>query len=123
MNSGTYALVGRTPASIADWTRELPAEEVLNLMEQHGVPAGKIFTTEDMMDNAQYKARQSITKVEHSEYDNLYMQNVTPKLSETPGKISWAGSPEMGSHNTEIYGDILGKSSADIKSLKDADVI
>ncbi|MBT5187436.1 MAG: CoA transferase [Kordiimonadaceae bacterium] len=108
---------------IADWTSKKSAKEVLTLMEEHGIPAGKIFTTEDMMDNLQYKARESILKVEHEEYDNLYMQNVSPKLSKTPGKIEWAGSTEMGSHNQEVYSSVLGKDDAELSSLKDAGVI
>ena len=108
---------------ISKWTSSLSAKEVLLLMEEYGVPAGKIFTTEDMLDNPQYKARDSIVKVEHASYDNLYMQNVSPKLSKTPGKICWAGATEMGSHNQEVYGDILGKDEREIKLLKDENVI
>jgi len=108
---------------IASWTRDKSAKEILSLMEEHGVPAGKIFTAKDMMENPQYKARQSIVKIEHPEHDNLYMQNVSPKLSKTPGEIRWPGPSEMGAHNQEIYSDVLGKTSEELNSLKAAGVI
>ena len=108
---------------ISAWTAERHASEVLELMEKHGVPAGKIFTTKDMMDNPQYKARESIVKIDHPEYDNLYMQNVSPKLSETPGEIRWSGKHEMGSHNKEIYCDLLSLTNDQYVTLKNEDVI
>ena len=108
---------------IGNWSKTLSSDKVLGLMEQHGVPAGKIFTTEDMLDDPQYEARQSITKVEHDEFDNLYMQNVAPKLSKTPGKICWAGGAKMGSHNDEVYGGLLKKDQDELNVLRDKKVI
>lgn len=108
---------------IADWTSKKHADDVLALMEKHGVPAGKIFTTKDMIENPQYKARSSIIKVDHEEYDNLYMQNVVPKLSKTPGEIRWSGATVMGSHNKDIYEDVLGLSPAHLETLKAENII
>ncbi|WP_321390555.1 CoA transferase [Emcibacter sp.] len=108
---------------IADWTRDKTADEVLDLMEKYAVPAGKIFTAKDMMENEQYKAREAIVKVDHPEFDKLYMQNVAPKLSKTPGHINWAGPTEMGAHNQEVYGSILGKDQCELGALKEAGVI
>ncbi len=102
---------------IADWTRNMTSEEIQSLMDEHGVPAGKIFKAPDMIDNPQFIARQSIVKVDHPKYDKLYMQNVTPKLSKTPGQIKWAGPTEMGQHNQEVYGGMLGKSDEEIAAL------
>ena len=108
---------------IADWTRGQSASDVLTLMDKHGVPAGKIYKAPDMLEDPQFKARDSIVKVDHPTFDKLYMQNVSPKLSATPGEIKWAGPVEMGQHNDEIYGDFLGKSSDEMDKLKDAGVI
>ena len=35
------------------------------------------------------------------------MQNVSPRLSETPGRVRRVG-PELGEHNDEIYRGLLG---------------
>ena len=108
---------------IADWTRDKSAREVLDLMDKHGVPAGKIFTAADMMENDQFKAREAIVKVDHPQFDKLYMQNVAPKLSKTPGHINWAGPTEMGAHNADIYGGLLGMASKELETLKENGVI
>lgn len=108
---------------IADWTRTMTIDEVLALMEQHAVPAGRIYKAPDMIDDPQYLAREALIKVNHPDFKNLMMQNVFPKLSRTPGQVRWPGPPEPGAHNEEIFGELLGMSSAELASLKDQGVI
>ena len=50
------------------------------------------------------------------------MQNVAPKLSETPGDIGWVG-PDLGQHNEEIYGELLGMDSATRSDLEQRGII
>ena len=52
----------------------------------------------------------------------LKMQNAVPKLSETPGAVRWAGR-ELGEHNVEVYGEVLGYDSADLADLSARGVI
>ena len=107
---------------ISDWTRPQPSAEVLDLMEAHGVPAGKIYKAPDMLADPHFAAREALVKVAHPEFANLVMQNVFPKLSETPGKVNWPGQP-MGAHNHEIYNELLGLSDDDIRGLQGEGVI
>lgn len=107
---------------IADWTKTFTSEELLALMEKHAVPAGKIFKAPDMLADPHYKARKSIVHVDHPDFENIYMQNVFPVLSETPGEIRWPG-PELGEHNRDVYGGLLGKSDEDLAALKEAGTI
>jgi len=107
---------------IADWTMGFDSETLLALMEEHGVPAGKIFKAPDMLDDPQYKAREAVRQVPHPDIENLWMQNVAPKLSATPGEIAWPG-PALGAHNEEVYGGLLGKSAEDLARLKEAGII
>jgi crotonobetainyl-CoA:carnitine CoA-transferase CaiB-like acyl-CoA transferase len=107
---------------ISDWTRPQPSAEVLDLMEAHGVPAGKIYKAPDMLADPHFAAREALVKVAHPEFHNLIMQNVFPKLSETPGKVNWPGQP-MGAHNHEIYNELLGLSDDDIRGLQGEGVI
>jgi formyl-CoA transferase len=101
---------------ISDWTRGFSSHDLLALMEAHGVPAGKIFKAPDMLADPHYKAREALVQVPHAEFENLWMQNVAPKLSATPGKIEWAG-PSLGQHNIEVYRDLLGLSDDDRATL------
>ena len=46
----------------------------------------------------------------------IKMQNVAPKLSETPGAVRHVG-PELGEHNDYVYREVLQLSDAEIEAL------
>ncbi|MBY0512197.1 MAG: CoA transferase, partial [Rhodospirillaceae bacterium] len=69
-----------------------------------------------------FAARKALLKVAHPEYKNLWMQNAFPRLSETPGEVKWPG-PELGAHNEEIWGGLLGLDSAAQAQLRDDGII
>lgn len=92
---------------ISAWTATVTADELLELMNVGGVPAGRIFKAADMLTDPQFIARDSIVQVPDQSFGQLRMQNVVPKLSATPGSIRWTG-PDLGQHNDEVYGDLLG---------------
>ena len=107
---------------ISDWTGERAADEVLAVMEEAGVPAGKLFTAKDMVEDPHYAARENVVEVEDPEIGPFPMQNVVPRLSRTPGKIHRTG-PRLGEHNEEVYGEILGLGERDRDGLHERGVI
>lgn len=107
---------------IADWTRQRSAEEILATMHEAGVPAGKVYTAKDMLEDPQFAARENIVWVEDPEIGPIPMQNVVPRLSETPGAVRSTG-PALGQHNAEIYGDLFGISPEEQASLRERGVI
>jgi len=104
------------------WTQALSTREVLDLMDRHGVPAGLIYRAPDMLEDPHFKAREAIVTVPHPDFGELRMQNVAPKLSETPGSIR-SPSPALGQHNDEVYLELRGLSSERYAELKAARVI
>lgn len=107
---------------IADWTRKFPSEEVLGRLHEGGVPAGRVYTARDMLADPHFAARQAIVKLMHPELGEFPMQNVVPKLSETPGDVRSVG-PALGEHNEEVYGRILGADEGRMRKWRDAGVI
>ena len=103
---------------INEWTREHTSEEVLTMCDDNGVPAGKVFRAPEMLEDPHYKAREAIVDVPYPEIGHLKMQNVFPKMSETPGVIRWAG-PELGEHTEEVLKDICGLDDDDIAKLEE----
>jgi formyl-CoA transferase len=109
-------------ALVERWTQTLTTRQVLDLMDQFGVPAGLIYRAPDMLEDPHFQARDAIVSVPHPDFGELKMQNVAPKLSETPGSIR-SPSPALGQHNDEIYRQLLGLSEARYSELKAAKVI
>ena len=107
---------------ISDWTVERTAEEVLEVMREASVPAGKLFTAEDMLSDEQYAARENIVTIEDPEIGPFPMQNVVPRLSETPGEVRWTG-PKLGQHNDEVLGGLLGMSEEDLEGLRERGIV
>ncbi len=107
---------------IAEWTGTIGADELLERLHAGGVPAGRIFRARDMFNDPHFAAREAIVRVVHPELGELPMQNVTPKLSRTPGAVRTAG-PSLGEHNTEIWQGLLGLSEAEIRGYTEQAVI
>jgi formyl-CoA transferase len=101
---------------IGAWTITQSTHEVLELMDRHGVPAGLIYRAPDMLEDPHFAAREAIVTVRHPHYGDLKMQNVAPKLSESPGSIR-SVAPALGEHNAEIYSSLLNFSPARMAEL------
>jgi len=102
---------------VAEWTATLDAEDLMVELDKFGIPQGKIYRAPDMLEDPHFKAREAIIKVAHPQFKNLQMQNVAPKFSKTPGKVRWSG-PELGEHNDEIYGGLLGLAKDRLEALE-----
>jgi formyl-CoA transferase len=109
-------------ALVEQWTLTLTTREVLGLMDKFGVPAGLIYRAPDMLDDPHFQARNAIVSVPHPDFGELKMQNVAPKLSETPGGIR-SPSPSLGQHNDEIYQTLLGFAKDQYERLKAQKVV
>ncbi|MFD2352089.1 CaiB/BaiF CoA transferase family protein [Nonomuraea ferruginea] len=107
---------------ISAWTVTYPADELLRLLHDGGVPAGRIYTAEDMFADPHFEAREAIVRVPHPDFGEVAMQNVVPKLSGTPGRVRSAG-PALGQHNDEVYGGLLGLPPRRSLSLSTAGII
>jgi crotonobetainyl-CoA:carnitine CoA-transferase CaiB-like acyl-CoA transferase len=95
---------------------------VLEVMREASVPAGKLFTAEDMLSDEQYAARQNIVTVDDPEIGPFPMQNVVPRLSETPGGVRWTG-PKLGQHNEEVFKEVLGMNEEDLDGLRERGIV
>ena len=109
-------------ARISNWARTLTRDELLGKMRAFGVPAGLIYRAPEMLADAHFQAREAIVEVPHPDFGTLKMQNVAPKLSQTPGGIR-TPSPALGQHNDEIYLDLLGLEPARYRELQERAII
>lgn len=109
-------------ALVNDWTKTVELEPLEQLLEEHGVPCGLIYKAEDMLRDPHFAAREAIVEVEHPDFGPMKMQNVAPRLSDTPGAVRHVG-PALGQHTEEVLAGVLGYDGAQIARLKEAGVI
>ena len=94
-------------AEVTAWTTTLPCEALLATLDEHGVPAGRIFTAPDMLSDPHYLARDMVRLVTSTQGWELPMTGIVPRFTETPGSIRHAG-PELGEHTDEVLAELLG---------------
>ncbi len=92
---------------IAAWSTTLTSDQLLQILNDHGVPNGPMYRAPEMLADPHFAAREAIRWMPSPDFGDLPMQNVVPKLSDTPGEIRWVG-PALGEHNDEIYRGVLG---------------
>jgi len=106
---------------IAAWAAARPAAEALDSLDDAGVAAGPIYNVEDIFNDPQYRARGLLQQVT-VDGEPLTIPAIVPLLSETPGTTRWPG-PKIGSHNDEVFSEILKLSVSEQATLRDDGVI
>lgn len=109
---------------IGDWTRTLTVDQLEARMQEHGVPAGRIFGPADMLADPHFQARGAILEMpDHPRWPGLKMQAPFPKFSQTPASVRSIAPQAVGEDNAEILGGRLGMDAAEIARLSAAGTI
>lgn len=106
---------------IGKWSAGFPADVLLDILHEAGVPAGRVYRAKDMLADPHFAARKAIVRASSGNGRALAMQNAVPQLSETPGSVRWSG-PDLGEHNVEVLSE-LGYRSDELSRLRECEVI
>jgi formyl-CoA transferase len=121
-NPGRVEREAEIDAAIERWTSEHSSAEVQAALEKADVPAGPIYSIAEIARDPHYAARGMFESVELPDGSRLRVPRLVPLLAETPATTRWAG-PELGAHNDEIYGGLLGLGRGEREALRAAGVI
>ncbi|HUL41468.1 MAG TPA: CoA transferase [Burkholderiales bacterium] len=120
-NAGRVRRTEELDNAISEWTSQRGLKDVLRTLNAADVPASKIYSIADIVEDVHYQARQMIQQFELRDGQPLKIPGIVPKLSETPGRTDWLG-PELGEHTAEIL-SALGIDSEQQVILKQQGVI
>ena len=115
-NDGRVRSNALLDAAIAAWTSERTMDEILARLDAADVPAGRIYSVADIVDDPHYAAREMILQTELPGDVTVKMPGIAPKLSDTPGAVKWPG-PTLGQHTDEVLAG-LGLQAGDIAQLR-----
>jgi crotonobetainyl-CoA:carnitine CoA-transferase CaiB-like acyl-CoA transferase len=121
-NNGRARQADMLDEVIESWTRTRTLQEALAGLDEAKVPAGPIYSIEDMVNDAHFLARGMIQEFADERYGKLKVPGVVPKLSATPGGTDWLG-PDLGAHTEEVLTGELKMSQDEIKQLKQRGII
>jgi formyl-CoA transferase len=114
---------GEIESVVADWVRLHDAADVDQILNDVGVISGPIYNVADIFDDPQYRAREMLVEHDDPELGPITGPGFVPKFSDTPGELQWTGPWEVGSHNHEVYGRLLGCTDENLKELKAAGIV
>ncbi|MFK4657592.1 crotonobetainyl-CoA:carnitine CoA-transferase CaiB-like acyl-CoA transferase [Bradyrhizobium japonicum] len=115
-NDGRVRSNALLDAAITAWTSERTMDEILARLDAADVPAGRIYSVADIVDDPHYAARDMILPTELPGDVTVKMPGIAPKLSDTPGAVKWPG-PTLGQHTDEVLAG-LGLQTGDIAQLR-----
>ncbi len=120
-NPGRVEHMDKIDQAIGAWTCTRTLDEILKLMGENGIPAGRVYTVKDIVNDEHYQAREMLKRIQLQDGSSLLVPGVVPKLSNTPGQFN-GGGPELGQHTEEVLRS-LGISDAALSELRNKGVI
>lgn len=120
-NAGRVEREPEIDAALAKWCASIPSTEVIRLLEENRVPVGPIYNVKDQLEDPHFKARGLFEQVEINGKP-LQIPAIMPKLADTPGRTEWPGE-ELGSHNQEVFSEVLSLDDEELQSLREKGVI
>jgi benzylsuccinate CoA-transferase BbsF subunit len=107
---------------ITAWTAQFPAQEVVDRLQQAGVPAAVVLNAATLDTDPQLAHRQHYARLQHPKIGLNVIDNYGFRLNTTPGGVRQP-APVLGQHNAYVLGELLGLSQDDITRLTEAGVV
>ena len=104
------------------WTLKHEAGELMCLLQEAGVPAGKVQNAEDLAKDLHLKARGYFVNLEHPVLGNTISDSSPILFRETPTP-EWKAAPLLGQDNRYVYMDLLGLSESEVSSYLERGII
>lgn len=107
---------------IAAWTAGQSAEDVTQLLQAEGVAAFPSFTARHIAEDSHLNERGAIRELVSPDGQKRKVVGPPWRFSKTPASIDrW--TPELGEHNSYVFGELLGLSEHEIEHLQEEGAI
>ena len=120
-NAGRVQRVAELDAAIEAWTRRHTTADVLAVLGEAQVPAGRAYTAKDIVEDPHYRARDMILRQATRDGYEVDVPGIVPKLLGTPGTVR-TSAPSLGDDTDAVLGEI-GFSDPDIAALRSRKVV
>lgn len=112
--------------AISSWTAQRTPDEVVEAMNEAGVPVGKVVSVREIVENEQNVARNAVRDVwvENSKGEgwNVKMQGTYPVIDGVDSQPKWAG-PDLGYHTDQVLTEDLNLNTEEINRLRKDGII
>jgi len=120
-NAGRVARVAELDLAIEAWTQSRNVSEILEILGEARVPAGKVYTAQDIAEDPHFRARDMILRQVARDGYELDVPGIVPKLMGTPGTVR-SSAPRLGDDTDSVLKE-YGLSDSDIAALRGKGVV
>ncbi|TGN95711.1 CaiB/BaiF CoA transferase family protein [Burkholderia sp. USMB20] len=120
-NAGRVARVDELDRAIEAWSAQRATEDVLAMLTEARVPAGKIYTAKDIAEDPHYRARDMILRQPTRDGYEVDVPGIVPKLMGTPGSVR-SSAPKLGDDTDSVLRGI-GLTDTQIAALREKGAI
>ncbi len=120
-NAGRVQRVAELDAAIEAWTTQHPTAQVLAVLGQAQVPAGRAYTAQDIVEDPHYQARDMVLQQTTRDGHVVAVPGIVPKLLGTPGAVR-SSAPGLGDDTDAVLAEI-GLSATAIAELRSRRVV
>ncbi len=120
-NAGRVQRVQELDAAIEAWTQSRSVTDVLAALAQASVPAGRVYTAKDIVEDPHYRARDMILQQQTRDGHEIEVPGIVPKLMGTPGRVR-SSAPKLGDDTDAVLAE-LGMSADQIGELRNKKVV
>ena len=120
-NAGRVDRVAELDAAIQAWTLTRSVTDVLLALGEAKVPAGRVYTAKDIVEDPHFRARDMILKQTTRAGHEIEVPGIVPKLMGTPGQVRSA-APALGDDTDAVLAE-LGLSADAISQLRTRKVV
>ncbi|MDO8491807.1 MAG: CoA transferase [Dehalococcoidia bacterium] len=103
--------------AINGWIEDKTSAQAIDILENKRVPCCRVNSAADILDHPQVKAREMIVELDYPGVGKVPVSGIPLKLPKTPGTIR-RRAPNVGEHNPEVYGELLGLSEKELAALR-----
>ena len=103
-NAGRVARVAEIDAAIGAWTAGRTVQAVMDTLSAARVPAGKVYTAQDIAEDPHYQAREMLLTQATRDGYSVTVPGVVPKLSATPGTVR-TSAPRLGDDTDAVLAE------------------
>jgi crotonobetainyl-CoA:carnitine CoA-transferase CaiB-like acyl-CoA transferase len=107
---------------IEGWMADKTRTQVVDALNEAGVPTGPIYTARDVFEDDHFRRRKMLLDVDDPEVGPQTFARTTPHLSAAP-EIPTQPAPNLGQHTRPILEELLGYSSGEVEALVETGVV
>jgi crotonobetainyl-CoA:carnitine CoA-transferase CaiB-like acyl-CoA transferase len=107
---------------LGQWTAQHTPEQVVDLLQGAGVPAGVVQNAEDLANDPHLRAREFFVSLKHPVL-GMTLSDSSPIRFTEGSTGDWKAAPLLGEDNRYVYTELLGFTEGEVSSYVEKGII